>query len=99
MPQCNGLICHADELPYVFNTAGQLGQASFHPQQETLAQAIGGYWTSFANSRNPGSTWPLFKPDNTYRLLSTGSSTANDPVNASANCSTLWDHVGYEEPH
>ncbi len=67
MPQCNGLVCHADELPYVFNTAGQLGQ-TFTPPEESLARTIGAYWTSFAHSRNPGSAWPLFKPGDTYRL-------------------------------
>jgi len=95
VPQCNGLVCHADEVPYVFNTAGQLGQ-TFTPPAETLAQTIGGHWTSFANSHDPGSSWPLFKPRSTYLLLSESSSTANDPVNASANCSTLWDGIGYE---
>jgi carboxylesterase type B len=95
--QCNGMVCHADELPYVFNTAGQLtNSTAFTAPEESLAQTIGGYWTSFASNHNPGSAWPLFKPDSTYRLLNTVSSTANDPLNATANCSTLWDGIGYE---
>jgi carboxylesterase type B len=97
VPQCNGMVCHADELPYVFNTTGQISNSiSFTPPEESLAQTMGGYWTSFAHRRDPGGTWPLFKPNRTYRLLDTGSSTAKDPVNASANCSRLWDRVGYE---
>jgi len=96
--QCSGMVCHADELPYVFNTAGQLtSSTSFTPPEETLAQTIGGYWTSFANHHSPGSAWPLFKPGNTYRLLTTGASAAGDPLNASANCSSLWDGIGYEK--
>lgn len=101
VPQCQGLVCHTEELPYVFNTTWQLkglfeDKISFNQQEESLSQAIGGYWTSFAHSRNPGSTWPLFKPNSTYLLLSESSSAANDPLNPTANCSTLWDGIGYE---
>jgi carboxylesterase type B len=96
VPQCTGLVCHADELPYVFNTAWQLSNLiSFTPPEESLAQTVGGYWTSFANRRNPGALWPLFKPKRTYLLLSESSSKANDPLNATANCSSLWDGIGY----
>jgi len=99
VPECNRLVCHTDELPYVFNTTWQFGgKISFNPQEESLARTIGGYWTNFAHSRNPGSTWPLFKPNNTYLLLRERSSAANDPLNATANCSTLWDAIGYETP-
>jgi para-nitrobenzyl esterase len=99
VPQCSGLVCHTDELPYVFNSVWQFSNPVFFTQpEESLAQTIGGYWTSFANSRNPGSTWPLFKPKSTYLLLSESSSTANDPLDATVNCSNLWDGIGYETP-
>lgn len=99
VPQCNGLVCHTDELPYVFNTAWQFRcLVAFTPPEETLAQAVGRYWTSFANAHNPGSTWPLFVPGNNYRLLSESPSAPSDPLNATANCSTLWDGIGYETP-
>lgn len=95
--QCNGLVCHTNELPYVFNTTWQFGgKISFNSQEESLARTMGGYWTSFAHSGNPGSVWPLFKPNSAYLLLSESSSAANDPLNATANCSTLWDGIGYE---
>jgi para-nitrobenzyl esterase len=96
VPQCQGLVCHADELPYVFNSAGNPGQ-TFLPQEEALSQLIGGYWTSFAHSHKPGSTWPPFRPGRAYRLLDESSSTANDPLSATANCS-LWDSIGYASP-
>jgi carboxylesterase type B len=99
VPQCEGLVCHADELPYVFNTAWQFpGLISFTCPEESLAQTIGGYWTRFAHSRNPGCTWPLFRQKRTYLLLSESSSTAEDPLDATANCSSLWDGIGYETP-
>lgn len=99
VPQCNGLVCHTDELPYVFNTAWQFScHVAFTPPEQRLAQTIGRHWTSFAATHDPGSVWPPFKPANTYLLLSETSSAANDPVNASANCSALWDGIGYETP-
>ncbi len=98
--ECSCKACHGDELPYVFNTADQFKgtRIFFTPQEEWLAQTIGGYWTSFANRRNPGQAWPLFRPKSAYLLLSASSSTANDPLDAVANCSTLWDGIGYETP-
>lgn len=99
VPQCQGLVCHTDELLYVFNTASQFScLIAFTPGEEALARKIGGFWTSFAYSRNPGSDWPLFKPERTYLLLSEKSSAANDPLDAIANCSILWDGIGYETP-
>jgi para-nitrobenzyl esterase len=99
VPQCNGMVCHTDELPYVFNSAWQFScLIAFTAPEQRLARAMGGYWTSFAGSRNPGKAWPPFKPRNTYLLLGESSSTANDPLNASANCSALWDGIGYETP-
>jgi carboxylesterase type B len=95
VPACKNMVCHGDEIPYVFNTAGQLGH-TFQPQEETLSQAFGKYWTSFVTSQNPGNTWPLFKPNSTYLLLNENSTTGNDPLNAEANCSALWDGIGYE---
>jgi carboxylesterase type B len=99
VPQCNKLVCHTDELPYVFNSTWQFaGQISFNQPEELLAQAIGGFWTSFARGRSPGNPWPLFKSDRTYLLLSESFSPANDPLDATANCSALWDGIGYETP-
>lgn len=101
VPQCSGLVCHTDELPYVFNSVWQfkdLNGVSFDQPEESLAQAMGGYWTSFAKTHNPGSTWPLFRPNKAYRVLNESSSTANDPLNETANCSALWDGIGYETP-
>jgi carboxylesterase type B len=94
VPQCVGLVCHADELPYVFNTAKQIGQ-TFNPTEGALAQRIGGYWTNFAKSHSPGSAWPLFTPNKTYLMLNQKSLTANDPLNDFANCTSLWDRIGY----
>ena len=55
VPQCNGLVCHTDELPYVFNTAWQFScLIAFTPPEQRLAQTIGRHWTSFATHARPG---------------------------------------------
>jgi carboxylesterase type B len=96
VPACQGQVCHADELPYVFNTARAMNQ-TFQPAEEALSQTMGGYWASFAKSQSPGSAWPLFNPNNkTYLILNANSSTANDALNAAANCQSLWNNIGYQ---
>lgn len=97
VPQCNGLVCHTDELPYVFNSVWQFGCIiAFTTPEQNLAQTVGGHWTSFAGRHDPGGAWPPFRPGNAYLLLSETSAAAHDPVDASANCSALWDGIGYE---
>lgn len=93
---CNKQVCHGDELPYVFNTAQALNH-TFVTQEETLSQTMGAYWASFAKSQSPGSSWPLFGPNKTYMLLNANSSTASDPLNATANCDSLWGTIGYQD--
>ena len=97
VPACKGKVCHADELPYVFNTAWALGK-KFETEEEKLSQTIGGLWASFAKSQSPGSAWPLFNPNKSYQVWRDfSSSIENDPLNAIANC-TLWDNIGYQPP-
>jgi carboxylesterase type B len=99
VPQCNGLVCHTDELPYVFNSPWQFScLIAFTAPEQRLAQSMGGYWTSFAAQHGPGQAWPPFRPAKSYLLLSQDSSAANDPLDAAANCSALWDGIGYETP-
>jgi carboxylesterase type B len=99
VPQCNGLVCHTDELPYVFNSIWLSScRIAFTPPEQSLAQLMGGYWTSFAAGHSPGGAWPPFGPANRYLLFSETPSAADDPLNATANCSALWDTIGYETP-
>ena len=79
----------------MLNTANQIPQ-SFTSPEETLSKTMGSYWASFAKSQNPGSSWPLFKNGSTYMMLNANPSTASDPLNATANCTALWDNIGYE---
>ena len=97
VPQCNGLVCHGDELPYVFNSATQILQM-FTPDEERLSQSIGDYWGGFSRpDHDPNSggsarpTWPVFADDHSYLVLYTPIATVVDPPH---HCD-LWDGVGY----
>lgn len=95
VPACQGQVCHGDDLPYVFNTARAMQQA-FQPAEEALSQTIGVYWSSFAKSQRPGNAWPPFISHKTYLKLDKGAAASDDPLNATANCTDLWDHIGYQ---
>ncbi len=94
VPACGTQVCHTAELPYVFNSAGNLGYV-FTPAEEVLARQFVGYWGSFAHpDHNPNTTgqptWPAF-PGKNYLLLDTQPTAAVDPPH---NCD-FWDTVGY----
>jgi para-nitrobenzyl esterase len=65
---------HASELPYVFDTfdgTPPLWPKNPHtPDEETLAHAMGDYWTSFARTGRPQAKsapdWPAYAPDAQY---------------------------------
>jgi len=97
VPQCAGMVCHGDELPYVFNSATLFG-GMFTPPEELLSQAMVAYWADFSrpghdpnrSGKNPV-RWPRFTGEN-YLLLNTPISTAIDPPH---NCD-FWDTIGYD---
>lgn len=51
-PPCNDEVCHAAELPYVFNM-GDLTVYDYTPQEKVMAERMGFYWTNFAKYGNP----------------------------------------------
>ena len=96
VPACADQVCHADELPYVFNTASHIG-FSFTAAEEALSRDVVGYWGAFSRPGHdpgpPGSgrpAWPPF-PGRNYLLLDTPITSAVDPPH---NCD-FWDDVGY----
>jgi carboxylesterase type B len=94
VPACATQVCHTAELPYVFNSAANLG-FMFTPEEETLSRQMVGYWGSFAHpDHNPNTdgqpNWPSF-PGKNYLLLDSPPTPAVDPPH---NCD-FWDTVGY----
>lgn len=97
VPQCAApVVCHAAELPYVFNSATNIG-ASFTAEEQAVSNAMLAYWSGFSR---PGTdpdtggavrpTWPTFSGF-TDLDLGTPIVTVVDPPH---NCS-LWDSIGY----
>ncbi|HEV3048935.1 MAG TPA: carboxylesterase family protein, partial [Longimicrobium sp.] len=94
-----GAVCHADELPYVFNTlvavddttiAGNVAPA---PQDTSLARQMAAAWGNFAKrpTQPPVSGWA---PYTTNGGVYSWSGSVNGPmvtnVATAANCQQLW---------
>jgi len=104
----DSFVCHASELPYVFDTPGNFPQCSFGSGPEDVSDAMQDYWTSFASGKAPATAlpgwptpWPPFLGSSGSKvlLISENPSTARDPVDVHANCSSFWDtQIGYELP-
>lgn len=95
---CNGKVCHGDELPYVFNTPSAVcKEDKFTTAEQGLSKSMGGYWTSFDKNHAPAGNvpWsPFGSAKNTLQLAVNPKNTI-DPFRALANCD-FWDSVGYE---
>jgi carboxylesterase type B len=97
-PQCAApMVCHAAELPYVFNTATNIGE-SFTAEEQAVSNAMLAYWSGFSRPGNDPNTgganrpsWPVFH-DFTYLDLGTPIETVVDPPH---HCD-LWDSIGYD---
>lgn len=95
--QCADEVCHADELPYVFHTASNIG-FTFLPTEESLSQSMAAYWGAYSregsnpnNGGLPRHEWPAFAGFH-YLVLDSPISTMVDPPH---HCD-LWDDIGYE---
>ncbi|MEM8961173.1 MAG: carboxylesterase family protein [Acidobacteriota bacterium] len=95
-PNCADLVCHGDELSYVFDTGHEL----FTPQGQRLAEQVGDYWTNFARGdadpNRPLATTTTWDPFPSYLLL-------DDPIRAggldSYDHCELWHKIGYDIEH
>jgi carboxylesterase type B len=95
VPQCAGMVCHGDELPYVFNSAASIMQ-TFTADEEALSTAMVAYWSEFSHqSHTPNAVdtqveWPTFSGKR-YLILDTPITTEVDPPH---KCD-FWDTIGY----
>lgn len=90
------VVCHAAELPYVFDSATNIG-ASFTAEEQGVSNAMLAYRSGFSrpgNDPNTGGavrpTWPTFSG---FTSLDFGTPIAT-VVDPRHNCS-LWDSIGY----
>ncbi len=92
---CSGYVCHADELPYLFES----WWASFTDAGRRVSQSIASYWTNFAKTQNPNQpsnvpiSWPKTTNANEEYMY------FQDPLEIRENylkddCD-FWDQIGY----
>jgi carboxylesterase type B len=97
IPQCDGEVCHGHELPYVFNSATDIGQM-FTSDEQILSQTMADYWGAFSKPGHDPNTggperpiWVPFESFHYYLFLDSPIATLVDPPH---HCD-LWDRVGY----
>jgi len=96
----NGMVCHGDELAYVFNTL-DVTTAEFNgvlpvpAANHQLAKAMGKAWTDFARDLSPPGAWrPYGQSGEALVWHGDGSApTMTARLATNAHCRTLWDKV------
>jgi carboxylesterase type B len=96
---CNGHVCHAAELPYVYESAW----ANFTDVGRRVSQSMATYWTNFAKSQNPNEPLRVTTP---WPRVTTGNENYmyfQDPLQVQTNylkadCD-FWDEIGYKREY
>ena len=97
---CEGHVCHAEELGYLFQNQ-LVGKATL--EEEQLANNMLMYWTNFAYSLDPNTgrvspelTWPNYTPNasTTMHFMTPKNIYLHDYRSSFCN---FWDMVGYEQ--
>eukprot|EP01133_Synstelium_polycarpum_P003717 gene3717-4285_t len=101
-PECQDMVCHGLELPYVFDTVTSTNQFTFTPQELQLSLDLMQYWTNFAKTGNPNTgsapspslEWPAFDKSSDQSLIfQTPSFTT---VGLRKSYCDFWDTRGYQ---
>ncbi|MFD2300656.1 carboxylesterase family protein [Paracidovorax citrulli] len=110
VPACQpdaGSVCHANEIPYVFNTVGHLDPQHPVPRaDQALSQTMAAAWASFVNNPSSPAPWAASGSLPTrwapYAGLSSqltqwntagDSSVSASRIDQGANCSALWNTI------
>ena len=95
-------VCHAAELPMVFDSAA-IGGFSPTSEEDTLSMEMVHYWGNFAHSGNPnhgpgkpGFEWPLY--DNDSKTTMNLNLTLGTIPDLRGEYCDYWDSVGYFQP-
>ncbi len=97
VPACADMVCHTDELPYVFHSASLLG-FTFTAADNELSEQMMTYWTNFAKTLDPNApvkphvSWPAIdKTSRNYIYLNAELKAGAPPISACP----LLDSIGY----
>lgn len=86
---------HTSELQYLFNLIGPL--PTFTPDQQTLSEAMIGYWTQFAKTGNPNSegapAWSQYSTGGSLESLAppTAAAESDSSFDGNHQCSGFWN--------
>jgi len=101
-------VCHAAELPFVFGNAVNnqsiiAKPPGFTPDEQDMSVALRRYWIQFARTSDPNVqgqvNWPLNTAQRVLKISAPSSamtSVTDESIATPANCSLLWDRIGYE---
>jgi carboxylesterase type B len=97
-PFCHDVVCHGNELAFVWGTAGLAGY-SYTSAEQDLVTAMQTAWTSFITTGgDPGSQWPAYNSggNNTY-IFSTEPSYNQPSGLFESDCDYFDIKVGYNK--
>jgi acetylcholinesterase/cholinesterase len=99
-PYCVGHVCHASELPFVWNVWTDNGEHTFEPtdDEKTLVDQVGTAWSNMITKFNPNGdsvpNYPLYDgQDDTINVLQYPGGSNQAGLN-NQNCD-MWDQLGY----
>ena len=95
-------VCHAAELPMVFDSA-TVGGYTPTPEENVLSENMVAYWGNFAHTGNPNQgpgkpdfDWPLY--NNNSMITMNLNLTLGTITNLRGEYCDYWDSVGYFQP-
>jgi len=95
-------VCHADELPYVFNTILSVAPNAGQPDIK-LAASMNAAWAAFAkNPAAPGTGWTAYTPFDPKKKTGgsvgvwNSSTSGTSPLATNANCQLFLDTSPYK---
>ncbi len=101
----DGVVCHADELPFVFGNPAnnQAKIKGFSADEADMSANLRRYWVQFARTGDPnvaGQTlWPLDVSGSLLKIQAPGTAIESIPDSAiadPAHCADIWDPIGYK---
>jgi acetylcholinesterase/cholinesterase len=98
-PICVDTVCHAEELPFVFNPDLSAINATFTADEATLAASMQTYWSNFARDGRPGANgalaWPPLDAAEKAMRFTTDPANSIDTGRYADKCA-FWDKLGYK---
>jgi len=94
---CFDKVCHASDLPFVFDSAEPL--QNYTSDEQVLAYSMLDYWTNFAYNGDPNSkgsqmVWPKYTPDESLSMYFQTPSNSIYAFYRDQYCS-FWDLYGF----